>query len=99
MKKYFEVVPGVNGLKDRVVMVKEDDKSNVYIILAVIATVLAVVALGVVILTKNKSDEDYEDSWDYDWDDLEDDFYDAESEECCCCDDEDVDKDVKIEEI
>lgn len=97
MKKYFEVKPGFESLKDRIVVLQNDrdDKKTVFIVLAVLAAVLAVVALGVVYLLKTRMDDEYDEEWDYDWDDLEDEYC---NEEDCCCTDQDVDDTVKVEQ-
>lgn len=98
MKKYFEVVPDFDELKSKMVMVKEEEnnKKTVYIVLAVLATLLAATAIGVVVALKCKMKQNLEEEWDYDWNDYEDDLYDVED---CSCNDEDVDNSVKIEEI
>ena len=41
------------------------------------------------------TDDEYEEDWDYDWDDLDDEF--CEDDECCCTD-KDVDDSVKVEQ-
>lgn len=102
MKKYFEVKPSFEDWKDKiVVMQNRDDKKTLFIVLTVIAAVLAVVALGVVYLLKTKMDDEYDEEWDYDWDDLEDEY--CNEDDCnegdCCCTDKDVDKSVKVEQI
>ncbi|WP_352400480.1 hypothetical protein [Anaerotignum sp.] len=98
MRKYFEVKPSFDDLKDRIVVLNNDrdDKKTLFIVLSVIAAVLAVVALGVVYLLKTKMDDEYDEDWDYDWDDLEDEYC---NEEDCCCTDKDVDASVKVEQI
>lgn len=98
MKKYFEVKPNFEDLKDRIVVLHNghDDKKTVFIVLAIIAAVLAAVALGVVYLLKTKMDDEYDEDWDYDWDDLEDEYC---NEDDCCCTDKDVNDSVKVEQI
>ncbi|WP_313528997.1 hypothetical protein [Anaerotignum sp.] len=98
MKKYFEVKPSFDDLKDRIVVLNNDrdDKKTLFIVLAVLAAVFAAVALGVVYLLKTKMDDEYDEDWDYDWDDLEDEYC---NEEDCCCTDKDVDASVKVEQI
>ncbi|AMJ42055.1 MULTISPECIES: hypothetical protein [Anaerotignum] len=98
MKKYFELKPSFEDLKDKIVVLhKEDDeKKTLFIVLAVLAAVLAVVALGVVYLLKTKMDDEYDEDWDYDWDDLEDEYC---NEDDCCCTDKDVDDSVKVEKV
>ncbi len=98
MRKYLELKPGFDELKDRIVVLRNDDaeKKTLFIVMAVIAAVLAVVALGVVYLLKTKMDDEYDEDWDYDWDDLEDEF---SNEDECCCTDKDVDASVKVEQI
>ena len=44
---------------------------------------------------KTRMDDEYEEDWDYDWDDLDDEF--CEDDECCCTD-KDVDDSVKVEQ-
>lgn len=98
MKKYFEVKPSFEDLKDKIVVLHNDrdDKKTVFIVLAIIAAVLAAVALGVVYLLKTKMDDEYDEDWDYDWDDLEDEYC---NEDDCCCTDKDVNDSVKVEQI
>ena len=89
MKKYFEVRPSFSDLKEKIVVLQDrDEKKTMFIVLAVVAAVLAVVTLGVVYLLKTKMDDEY------DWDDLDDECCDDE----CCCTDSDVDDSVKVEQ-
>ncbi len=92
MKRYFDTA-AIDGLKEKIVVLKEkdDDKKTIYLVIAVIAVALIAVAMGVVYLLNNKMEDEYEDEWDYDWDDLDDD--------ACCCTDSDVDDTVEIEKI
>ncbi|WMI81707.1 hypothetical protein [Anaerotignum sp. MB30-C6] len=98
MKKYFEMKPSFEDLKDRIVVLHNDrdDKKTVFIVLGIIAAVLAVVALTVVYLLKTKMDDEYDEDWDFDWDSLEDEYC---NEDDCCCTDKDVDASVKVEQI
>ena len=95
MKKYFEATPSFDGLKERIIVLKEnDDKKTMYAVIALAAAVLIALTAGIVYLLKTKMDDEYEEDWDYDWDDLEDDFCEDE----CCCTDNDVDDSVKVEQ-
>ena len=95
MKKYFEVRPSFNDLKEKIVVLQDrDDKKTMFFVLAAAVAVLAVVTLGVVYLLKTKMDYENEEDWDYDWDDLDDECFEDE----CCCTDHDVDDSVKVEQ-
>ncbi|NCC15074.1 MAG: hypothetical protein EOM28_01790 [Clostridia bacterium] len=98
MRKYFELKPSFEDLKDRIVVLhkEEDEKKTLVLVLSIVAAVLAVVALGVVYLLKTKMEDEYDEDWDYDWDDLEDEYC---NEDDCCCTDKDVDASVKVEQI
>ena len=103
MKKYFEVGPNFDDLKSRMVVLRDKEDNKTTFIVIAIATLLAVVALGAVYLLKTKMDNECDVEWDYDWDDLEDEFSTEEdcvcSDKDCCCTDKDVDKSVKVEQI
>ena len=46
MKKYFEVRPSFSDLKEKIVVLQDrDEKKTMFIVLAVVAAVLAVVTL------------------------------------------------------
>lgn len=98
MKKYFEATPDFDGLKERIIILKDgEDKKTLFAVIALVSAVLIAVTVGVVYLLKTKMDDEYEEDWDYDWDDLEEDF--CEDDECeCCCTDSDVDDSVKVEQ-
>ncbi len=98
MKKYFEATPNFDGLKERIIVLKDsDDKKTLFAVIALVTAVLIAVTAGVVYLLKTKMDDEYEEDWDYDWDDLEDEF--EEFDDCeCCCTDKDVDDSVKVEQ-
>ena len=98
MKKYFEATPNFDGLKERIIILKDgEDKKTLFAVIALVSEVLIAVTVGVVYLLKTKMDDEYEEDWDYDWDDLEDEF--CEDDECeCCCTDSDVDDSVKVEQ-
>ncbi len=98
MKKCFELKPNFEDLKERIVVLHKDDedKKTLFIVLAVLAAVLAVVSLGVIYLLKTKMDDAYDEDWDYDWDDLEDEYC---NEDECSCTDKDVDASVKVEQV
>jgi hypothetical protein len=99
MKKYFEATPNFDGLKERIIVLKEnDDKKTMYAVIALAAAVLIALTAGIVYLLKTKMDDEYEEDWDYDWDDLEDEFEGFDEEECCCTD-KDVDDSVKVEQV
>lgn len=94
MRKYFEIAPSIEDLKNKVVVIdKSDDKKTLYVMVGLVAAALAVVTLGVIYLLKNKLDQ-FDDEWDYDWDDLDEEFDDMHG----CCDD-DTDDSVVVEEI
>lgn len=96
MKKYFEERPTLGDLREKIVILKDDDdKKNIFLILAILTAVLAMVSLGVVYLLKTKMHDDYDEDWDYDWDDLDDECCDDD----CCCTDSDVDSSVKVEQV
>lgn len=99
MKKYFEATPNFDGLKERIIVLREnEDKKTLFAVIALVAVVVLAVTAGVVYLLKTKMDDEYEEEWDYDWDDLdEDDFEDFDDCECCCTD-KDVDDSVKVEQ-
>ena len=80
---------GMIGLKDG------EDRKTLIAVIALVAAVLIAVTAGVVYLLKTRMDDEYEEDWDYDWDDLDDEF--CEDDECCCTD-KDVDDSVKVEQ-
>ncbi|MBR4015388.1 MAG: hypothetical protein IKI88_04185 [Anaerotignum sp.] len=95
MKKYLEVKPGFEDLKEKIVVLKDsDDKKTLFAVIALVTVVLVAVTAGVVYLLKTRMDDEYDDDWDYDWDDFEDEYCDDED---CCCTDKDVDGSVKVE--
>ena len=97
MKKYFETAPNFDGLKERIIILKDgEDKKTLFAVIALVTVVLVAVTVGVVYLLKTKMNDEYEEDWDYDWDDLEDEFCEDECE--CCCTDHDVDDSVKVEQ-
>ena len=76
MKKYFETTPNFDGLKERIIILKDgEDKKTLFAVIALVTAVLIAVTVGVVYLLKTKMDDEYEEDWDYDWDDLEEDFF------------------------
>lgn len=97
MKKYFETAPSFDGLKEKIIILKDsEDKKTLFAVIALVTAVLIAVTVGVVYLLKTKMDDEYEEEWDYDWDDLEDEY--EESDDECCCTDKDVDDSVKVEQ-
>lgn len=99
MKKYFEVRPGFEDLKDRIVVLRDDnDKKTLIAVIAVITAVLVAVTAGIVYLLKTRMDDEFDDDWDYDWDDMEDEFCEDTCDGECCCTDNDVDASVKVEQ-
>ena len=96
MKKYFEATPNLDGLKEKIIVLKDgEDRKTLIAVIALVAAVLIAVTAGVVYLLKTRMDDEYEEDWDYDWDDLDDEF--CEDDECCCTD-TDVDDSVKVEQ-
>lgn len=96
MKKYFEATPNLDGLKEKIIVLKDgEDRKILIAVIALVAAVLIAVTAGVVYLLKTRMDDEYEEDWDYDWDDLDDEF--CEDDECCCTD-KDVDDSVKVEQ-
>ena len=94
MKKYFEATPNLDGLKEKIIVLKDgEDRKTLIAVIALVAAVLIAVTAGVVYLLKTRMDDEYEEDWDYDWDDLDDEF--CEDDECCCTD-KDVDNSVKV---
>lgn len=100
MKKYFEATPNFDGLKERIIVLKEsEDKKTLFAVIALVAVLLIAMTAGVVYLLKTKMDDEYEEDWDYDWDDLDDEDF-EDFDECeCCCTDKDVDDSVKVEQV
>ncbi|MFV0314780.1 MAG: hypothetical protein ACK5I7_06705 [Anaerotignum sp.] len=98
MKKYFEVKPSLEDLKDKIIVLhnERDDRKTVFIVLGIIAVVLAATALSVVYVLKTKMDDEYDEDWDFDWDNLEDECC---CDDDCCCTDRDVDSSVKVEQV
>lgn len=95
MKKYFEAVPGLDGLKDRIIILKDgEDRKTLFAIIALVSVVLIAVTVGVVYLLKTRMKDEYDEDWDYDWDDTDDELCDDDE---CCCTDKDVDDSVKVE--
>ena len=87
MKKYFETTPNFDGLKERIIILKDgEDKKTLFAVIALVVAVVVAVTVGVVYLLKTKMDDEYEEDWDYDWDDLDDEFC-CEDDDCCCCTD------------
>lgn len=96
MKKYFEATPNLDGLKEKIIVLKDgEDRKTLIAVIALVAAVLIAVTAGVVYLLKTRMDDEYEEDWDYDWDDLDDES--CEDDECCCTD-KDVDDSVKVEQ-
>lgn len=96
MKKCFEVRPGFEDLRERIVVLKDDtDKKTLIVVIALVAAVLIAVTASVVYLLKTRMDDEFDEDWDYDWDDMEDEF--CEDTDECCCTDNDVDDSVKVE--
>ena len=94
MKKCFEVRPGFDDLKERIVVLKDEtDKKTLFAVIAIVAAVMIAVTAGVIYLLKTRMDDDL----DYDWDDMEDEFCEDNGE--CCCTDSDVDDSVKVEQV
>ena len=94
MKKYFAATPNLDGLKEKIIVLKDgEDRKTLIAVIALVAAVLIAVTAGVVYLLKTRMDDEYEEDWDYDWDDLDDEF--CEDDECCCTD-MDVDDSVKV---
>lgn len=99
MKKCFEVKPGFDDLKERIVVLRDDtDKKTLFAVIAIVTAVLVAVTAGVVYLLKTRMDDDFDEDWDYDWDDVEDEFSEDTCEGECCCTDSDVDASVKVEQ-
>lgn len=100
MKKYFEATPNFDGLKERIIVLKEsEDKKTLFAVVALVAVLLVAMTAGVVYLLKTKMDDEYEEDWDYDWDDLDDEDFEDFDECDCCCTDKDVDDSVKVEQV
>ena len=98
MKKCFEVRPGFDDLKERIVVLKDEtDKKTLFAVIAIVAAVMIAVTAGVIYLLKTRMDDDFDEDWDYDWDDMEDHFCEDNGE--CCCTDSDVDDSVKVEQV
>lgn len=99
MKKCFEVKPGFDDLKERIVVLRDDtDKKTLFAVIAIVTAVLIAVTAGVVYLLKTRMDDDFDEDWDYDWDDMEEEFCEDTCEGECCCTDSDVDDSVKVEQ-
>ncbi len=98
MKKCFEVKPGFDDLKERIVVLKDEtDKKTLFAVIAIVAAVMIAVTAGVIYLLKTRMDDDFDEDWDYDWDDMEDEFCEDNGE--CSCTDSDVDDSVKVEQV
>ncbi len=98
MQKCFEVRPGFGDLKERIVVLKDEtDKKTLFAVIAIVAAVMIAVTAGVIYLLKTRMDDDFDEYWDYDWDDMEDEFCEDNGE--CCCTDSDVDDSVKVEQV
>lgn len=97
MKKYFEATPNLDGFEGKNYRSERqgEDRKTLIAVIALVAAVLIAVTAGVVYLLKTRMDDEYEEDWDYDWDDLDDEF--CEDDECCCTD-KDVDDSVKVEQ-
>ena len=94
--KFHEATPNLDGLKEKIIVLKDgEDRKTLIAVIALVAAVLIAVTAGVVYLLKTRMDDEYEEDWDYDWDDLDDEF--CEDDECCCTD-KDVDNSVKVEQ-
>ena len=71
MKKCFEVRPGFDDLKERIVVLKDEtDKKTLFAVIAIVAAVMIAVTAGVIYLLKTRMDDDFDEDWDYDWDDM-----------------------------
>lgn len=61
MKKYFEAAPNFDGLKERIIILKDgEDKKTLFAVIALVTAVLIAVTVGVVYLLKTKMDDEYE---------------------------------------
>lgn len=68
MKKYFEATPNLDGLKEKIIVLKDgEDRKTLIAVIALVAAVLIAVTAGVVYLLKTRMDDEYEEDWDYDW--------------------------------
>ena len=70
MKKYFEATPNLDGLKEKIIVLKDgEDRKTLIAVIALVAAVLIAVTAGVVYLLKTRMDDEYE-----------------EDDECCSTD-------------
>ena len=61
MKKYFETAPNFDGLKERIIVLKDgEDKKTLFAVIALVTAVLIAVTVGVVYLLKTRMDDEYE---------------------------------------
>ena len=61
MKKCFEVRPGFDDLKERIVVLKDEtDKKTLFAVIAIVAAVMIAVTAGVIYLLKTRMDDDFD---------------------------------------
>lgn len=90
-------------LKAYIAGLKEEENRKKLICLVVAgAVIIALLVVGIVLIVKNKCDDDWDDEWDDDWDDDDFDEDEAEADNLsgeCCCTDSDVDDSVKVKKF
>ena len=70
MKKYFEATPNLDGLKEKIIVLKDgEDRKTLIAVIALVAAVLIAVTAGGVYLLKTRMDDEF-----------------CEDDECCCTD-------------
>ena len=70
MKKYFEATPNLDGLKEKIIVLKDgEDRKTLIAVIALVTAVLIAVTAGVVYLLKTRMDDEF-----------------CEDDECCCTD-------------
>ena len=58
MKKYFEATPNLDGLKEKIIVLKDgEDRKTLIAVIALVAAVLIAVTAGVVYLLKTRMDD------------------------------------------
>ena len=59
MKKYFEATPNLDGLKEKIIVLKDgEDRKTLIAVIALVAAVLIAVTAGVVYLLKTRMDDE-----------------------------------------
>ena len=92
MKRLMTNDLSLEELKYALKSIGDDDKKRLYVLIGVLAALLAVTAGVIFWVMKKRAQEEEFDDLEYDWDED-----DTDESEDCCCSEKDLDKSVKVE--